>query len=279
MSMRFTLDDESFDLTPELVRARLDGQSPEDIGEYWVEIDGVCWPVKQVIALSTGAKRTRFQSQDSRRLRNLGFPIGTGSAQIAHKPGPTRSPAPRRTFDPSGRWERSRRWTFGSRSPGSEAVPSPLTGKGCRCFRLCPGFQACTALTSGLTRAACARSTSVSLSSLLDGPATTATPSRIDPGSEPAGEFTRRLSPTSRLVAQSSSLSRRRSDGRQMSRSTWVSNRLAASPSSRSARGRGPRPARCRRRGRHGRCERPRGSQDRCLRRIRASVPGGGSGR
>jgi hypothetical protein len=38
--------------------------------------------------------------------------------------------------------------------------------------------------------------------------------------------------------------------------------------------GRGPRPARCRRRGRRSRCERPRGSQDRCLRRIRASVPG-----
>jgi hypothetical protein len=102
MSMRFTLDGESFDLTPELGRARLDGQSPEDIREYWVEIDGVCWPVKQVIAMSTGAKRTRIQSQDSHRwLHNLAFPIGTGSAQIAHKPGPTRSPALRRTFDPS----------------------------------------------------------------------------------------------------------------------------------------------------------------------------------
>jgi hypothetical protein len=40
----------------------------------------------------------------------------------------------------------------------------------------------------------------------------------------------------------------------------------------RSARGRGPRPARRRRRGRRSRCERPRGSQDRCLRRIRACI-------
>jgi hypothetical protein len=229
MSMRFTLDGESFDLTPELGRARLDGQSPEDIREYWVEIDGVCWPVKQVIALSAGAKRTRIQSQDSHRwLHNLAFPIGTGSAQIAHKPGPTRSPALRRTFDPStlGAIE-----TLDVRVAFSwlRAGAVTLDREGLPLFPALPRLPGLYRLTSGLTRAACARSKSVSLSSLLDGPATTATPRRIDPGSEPAGESTRRLSPTSRLVAQSSSLSRRRSDGRQMSRSTCVSNRLAAS--------------------------------------------------
>jgi hypothetical protein len=31
------------------------------------EIDGVRWPVKHVIALATGAERTRFQSRDSLR--------------------------------------------------------------------------------------------------------------------------------------------------------------------------------------------------------------------
>ena len=66
--MRFTLDGESFELTPELVRARLAGHVPEDVREYWVEIDGIRWPVKQVISLATGVSdRQRFQSQSSRR--------------------------------------------------------------------------------------------------------------------------------------------------------------------------------------------------------------------
>jgi hypothetical protein len=78
--MRFTLDGEPFELTPELVRARLGGHVPESIRDYWVEIDGTRWPVKQVISLATGVKdRQRFQSQSSRRwLHNLGFIIGSG---------------------------------------------------------------------------------------------------------------------------------------------------------------------------------------------------------
>ncbi len=91
--MRFTLDGESFELTPELVRARLAGHVPEDIREYWVEIDGTRWPVKQVIALATGVSdRQRFQSQSSRRwLQNLGFTIGGGkkpAAASAHQQRP-----------------------------------------------------------------------------------------------------------------------------------------------------------------------------------------------
>ena len=38
--MRFTLDGQQFELTPELVRSRLDGHVPEDIREYWVDVDG-----------------------------------------------------------------------------------------------------------------------------------------------------------------------------------------------------------------------------------------------
>ena len=64
MIMRITLDGETFDLTPELVRARLAGHVPEDIRSYWVDIDGTRWPVKQVISLATGVtNRQRFQSQ------------------------------------------------------------------------------------------------------------------------------------------------------------------------------------------------------------------------
>jgi hypothetical protein len=91
--MRFTLDGEQFELTPELVRSRLDGHLPEDIREYWVEIDGTRWPVKQVISLATGAGRHRFQSQASRRwLSNLGFAVGSGSGTGQVRTAP---PAPR----------------------------------------------------------------------------------------------------------------------------------------------------------------------------------------
>lgn len=84
--MRITLDGDPFELTPELVRARLRGHAPETIRDYWVEIDGTRWPVKQVISLATGVReRRRFQSQSSRRwLGNLGFSLGTGREVIVH---------------------------------------------------------------------------------------------------------------------------------------------------------------------------------------------------
>jgi hypothetical protein len=90
--MRFTLDGERFELTPDLVRSRLVGHVPEDVREYWVEIDGCRWPVKQVISVTTGVtNRSRFQSQGSRRwLENLGFPVG----QTGRRPG-SGAPTPR----------------------------------------------------------------------------------------------------------------------------------------------------------------------------------------
>ncbi len=81
-AMHFTLDGERFELTAQLVRARLQDHVPETIQEYWVDIAGLQWPVKQVIAIATGAQRTRFQSQDARRwLQNLGFVIGKAAAE------------------------------------------------------------------------------------------------------------------------------------------------------------------------------------------------------
>lgn len=86
--MRITLDGEPFDLTPELVRARIGDHVPEGIRDYWVEIDGARWPVKQVIALATGGTdRQRFQSQSARRwLGNLGFTIGRGKSALPVQP-------------------------------------------------------------------------------------------------------------------------------------------------------------------------------------------------
>lgn len=93
--MRITLDGESFELTPELVRSRLEGHAPEEIRSYWVDMDGIRWPVKQVISLATGVSdRQRFQSQSSRRwLQNLGFTIGGGSTRATSAPSPRRVPS------------------------------------------------------------------------------------------------------------------------------------------------------------------------------------------
>ena len=80
MIMRFIMDGESFELTPELVRSRLAGPAPEEVREYWVEIGGACWPVKQALSWRRGAKRSRSVSMTARRhFERLGFPIGTES--------------------------------------------------------------------------------------------------------------------------------------------------------------------------------------------------------
>ncbi|MGN6252542.1 MAG: hypothetical protein ACTHNS_12085 [Marmoricola sp.] len=91
----FTLARRSFDLTADDVRRRLQQHYPEAVDQYWVDIDGVRWPVKQVMALATGLARTSFQSQNSRRLlAKLGFAVGTGSKAV--QPG-TRRPAASRS--------------------------------------------------------------------------------------------------------------------------------------------------------------------------------------
>ncbi|MBO0609889.1 hypothetical protein [Myceligenerans salitolerans] len=72
------MDAETFELTPDMVRASLDGHVPGPISEYWVQIDGMRWPVKEVISIATGVARTRFNSQAARRwLPQLGFTVGS----------------------------------------------------------------------------------------------------------------------------------------------------------------------------------------------------------
>ncbi len=79
--MRFVLDGEPFDIDASEVRDRLRGHEPEEIREYWVEIDGRRWPVKQALRLATGVSRTRFQSQTARRLlARLGFEVNATPA-------------------------------------------------------------------------------------------------------------------------------------------------------------------------------------------------------
>lgn len=94
--MRITLDGEPFDLTPEGVRSRLMNCQPETVRDYWVEVAGTRWPVKQVIALATGVTdRQRFQSQSSQRwLTKLGFPVGRGATTVAPSAAVLSRPSP-----------------------------------------------------------------------------------------------------------------------------------------------------------------------------------------
>jgi len=72
--MRFVMDGVEFELTAEQVCSRLKSHVPHDIHEHWVLVDGQRWPVKQVLAIATGAEKSRFVSRTARRhLRNLGF--------------------------------------------------------------------------------------------------------------------------------------------------------------------------------------------------------------
>lgn len=98
--MQFTLTGQSFELTAEIVRQKLAGRVPESIQEYWVEVDGVRWPVKQVMAVATGLDRRRFQSQNSRRLlQRIGFSVGQGGSVISANPGSARPRVNRAAFD------------------------------------------------------------------------------------------------------------------------------------------------------------------------------------
>lgn len=72
----FMLGRRPFKLSADDVRDRLAHHDPDPIHQYSVQIEGVRWPVKQVMALATGLSNAEFQSQNSRRvLEKLGFTI------------------------------------------------------------------------------------------------------------------------------------------------------------------------------------------------------------
>lgn len=82
-TLSFTLAGRQFELSDDDVRTRVANHRPDPIDQYWVDIDGVRWPVKQVMALATGLAKSDFQSQNSRRLlAKLGFTIGKGNAAL-----------------------------------------------------------------------------------------------------------------------------------------------------------------------------------------------------
>lgn len=83
VAISFILAGQQFELSDGDVRARVAKHRPDRIHQYWVEVDGTRWPVKQVLALATGLRKSDFQSQCSQRLlAKLGFTIGTGNDAI-----------------------------------------------------------------------------------------------------------------------------------------------------------------------------------------------------
>ncbi len=63
------------------VRAALKGRAPGAIRTHWIDVDGVRWPLGQVLALAAGDGRRRTASRTAHRdLRQRGFDTSDGPA-------------------------------------------------------------------------------------------------------------------------------------------------------------------------------------------------------
>jgi hypothetical protein len=134
-------------LDVETVLAAVRGHRPERIRTHWVDLAGVRWPPKQVVALATGLGRRQF---DSRRalmaLGRLGLPTSAEDApDLACAP--TRTPDVAVLLDPDAAVAPADLLTAGreaSKTPGlytwwadAQGAADLTTGLG---HRLSPGF-------------------------------------------------------------------------------------------------------------------------------------------
>lgn len=95
MTVSFQLAGRRYELAASQIHDVLSLHHPEPPTQYWVEIDGARWPVKQVLALVTGLDRSEFQSQSSRRvLHKLGFEIGKDDDPLRALARPRRAARP-----------------------------------------------------------------------------------------------------------------------------------------------------------------------------------------
>jgi hypothetical protein len=81
-----------YNLTQETVRAALVGERPNRINQYWIEVDGVAWPVKQALGIATGAAVPQSQFAQ-RQLKAMGFVVHGDAVprESDGRRGPTRS--------------------------------------------------------------------------------------------------------------------------------------------------------------------------------------------
>lgn len=72
----FTLNGSRYELSSDVVEARLAGVPPDPIREHAVQVNGVWYPVKQAFEVAVGVPRSEFISHTARRhLWTLGFPL------------------------------------------------------------------------------------------------------------------------------------------------------------------------------------------------------------
>ncbi|CCG04350.1 hypothetical protein [Blastococcus saxobsidens] len=75
--MEFILDGVTHSLDAATVPSVLRDVDPEPVRERWIDIDGVRWLPKQVLALATGLDRADFTSH-----RDSGFSSASASAPV-----------------------------------------------------------------------------------------------------------------------------------------------------------------------------------------------------
>ena len=77
----------SFEEEYESVSRKMKGVGPEPIREHVVEIGGVPYPPKQVLARLTGWERTSFTTMEAQRvLTRLGFTCRRANARVSEIP-------------------------------------------------------------------------------------------------------------------------------------------------------------------------------------------------
>ncbi len=74
--MRFTIKGKEFDISKEQVVRTVKGKQPKSIMKYYVEIEGVQYPIKQLIEWVTGLHLIDFTSMYANDiLSKLGFEV------------------------------------------------------------------------------------------------------------------------------------------------------------------------------------------------------------
>ena len=74
--MKFIIREKTYELKKEEVHKKLKGLNPEPIREYYVEMDSIQYPIKQVLASITGLPPIAFTSKHAYDvLTRLGFVV------------------------------------------------------------------------------------------------------------------------------------------------------------------------------------------------------------
>lgn len=74
--MKFILREKDYELSKEQVESKMRKIRPEVARKYFVQVNGVDYPIKQVLSIVTGANRIEFTSMDAASiLRRLGFEL------------------------------------------------------------------------------------------------------------------------------------------------------------------------------------------------------------